>query len=114
MIYLFTNGRPPFYIHLNPLRAKIVADLNELDRYAYCGHSALMGKKRKWQNGEFVLGLFGKRVAEARRNYRAYVKKGIEMGRRPELVGGGLIRSLGGWDEINILERGTSLNNPIT
>ena len=88
------------YIHLNPLRAKIVADLNELDRYAYCGHSALMGKKRKWQNGEFVLGLFGKRAAEARRNYRAYVKKGIEMGRRPELVGGGLIRSLGGWDEI--------------
>jgi len=88
------------YIHLNPLRAKIVADLKELDRYAYCGHSALMGRKRKWQNGEFVLGLFGKRAAEARRNYRAYVKKGIEMGRRPELVGGGLIRSLGGWDEI--------------
>ena len=89
------------YIHLNPLRAKIVADLKELDRYAYCGHSALMGKKkRKWQDGEFVLGLFGKRAAEARRNYRAYVKKGIEMGRRPELVGGGLIRSLGGWDEI--------------
>jgi len=88
------------YIHLNPLRAKMVADLNELDRYAYCGHSVLMGKKRKWQNGEFVLGLFGKRAAEARRNYRAYVKKGIEMGRRPELVGGGLIRSLGGWDEI--------------
>ena len=88
------------YIHLNPLRAKIVADLEELDRYAYCGHSALMGKKRKWQNSEFVLGLFGKRTAEARRNYRAYVKKGIELGRRPELVGGGLIRSLGGWDEI--------------
>ena len=43
------------YIHLNPLRAKIVADLEELDRYAYCGHSALMGKKRKWQNSEDLL-----------------------------------------------------------
>jgi len=49
----------------------------------------LMGKKRKWQNDEFILGLFGKRAAEARRNYRAYVEKGI-------------------------VERGTSLNNPIT
>ena len=89
------------YIHLNPLRAKIVDDLKELDRYAYGGHSALMGnKKREWQDAEFVLDYFGKRVAEARRNYRAYVKKGIEKGRRPELVGGGLIRSLGGWDEI--------------
>jgi len=89
------------YIHLNSLRAKIVDDLNELDSYQYCGHSALMGKKkREWQNIEFVLGLFGRKVAEARRNYRAYVKKGIEMGRQPELVGGGLIRSMGGWDEV--------------
>jgi len=28
------------------------------------------------------------------------VEKGIEQGRRPELVGGGLIRSLGGWAEV--------------
>ena len=57
-------------------------------------------KKREWQDVEYVLGFFGKRTSEARRNYRAYVKKGIKMGKRPELVGGGLIRSLGGWDEI--------------
>ena len=29
------------YIHSNPLRAKIVVDLKELNRYPYCGHSAL-------------------------------------------------------------------------
>ena len=29
-----------------------------------------------------------------------YVKKGIPAGRRPELVGGGLIRSSGGWSEV--------------
>jgi REP element-mobilizing transposase RayT len=89
------------YIHLNPLRAKIVTDLKELDRYSYCGHSALMGKKkRQWQDIEYVLGFFGKRIGEARKEYRSYVEKGIPMGRRPELVGGGLIRSLGGWDEV--------------
>ncbi|MFH2033094.1 MAG: transposase, partial [Candidatus Margulisiibacteriota bacterium] len=49
---------------------------------------------------EYVLGFFGRRVAEARKDYVSYIKKGIVLGRRPELVGGGLIRSLGGWDEV--------------
>lgn len=89
------------YIHLNPLRAKIVVSLKELDRYSYCGHSALMGnKKRKWQDVEYVLGFLGRRLGEARKGYASYVKEGIALGRRPELVGGGLIRSLGGWDTV--------------
>ena len=89
------------YIHLNPLRAKIVADLKALDSYPYCGHSALMGKEKiEWQDVEYVLGYFGKRIGDARKKYRSYVEKGIPLGRRPELVGGGLIRSLGGWDEL--------------
>jgi hypothetical protein len=55
---------------LNPLRAKIVFDLEELDRYSYCGHSALIGKKkREWQEVEYVLGFFGRRVGEARKRY---------------------------------------------
>ena len=90
------------YIHLNPLRAKIVASLKELGRYPYCGHGALLGKKKRlWQDAEYVLGLFGRRVGEARKGYESYVKDGVPLGRRPELVGGGLIRSLGGWDEVN-------------
>jgi len=89
------------YIHLNPLRAKIVVSLKELDRYPYCGHSALMGnKKRQWQAVTYVLGFFGKSIAEARKRYVSYVKEGISLGRRPELTGGGLIRSLGGWDAV--------------
>ena len=35
------------YIHLNPLRAGLVGDLNELGRYAYSGHSVLMGKSEE-------------------------------------------------------------------
>lgn len=92
------------YIHLNPLRAKIVVDIKGLNRYPYCGHSALMGNiKREWQNTEYVLGFFGKKVGDARKQYLSYVKEGIDLGRRPELVGGGLIRSLGGWDKIKKL-----------
>jgi hypothetical protein len=31
------------YIHLNPLRAKLVQDLNELDKYPWAGHSTILG-----------------------------------------------------------------------
>jgi len=31
------------YIHLNPLRAKLVQDLNELNKYPWTGHSAILG-----------------------------------------------------------------------
>ena len=88
------------YIHLNPVRAKMVPDLGGLNKYPYCGHSALMGKqKRNWQETDYVLSLFGNAPAAARRSYAAYVKTGYGQGRRPELTGGGFIRSLGGWAE---------------
>jgi len=64
------------------------------------GHSALIGKKkREWQDVEYILDFFGRSVGKARKGYVSYVKKGIPLGRRPELVGGGLIRSLGSWVE---------------
>lgn len=89
------------YIHLNPLRAKIVPDISELNKYDYCGHSVLMGKKKcPWQDTGYVLSYFSRRLGEATRRYYAYVEQGIGKGRRPELVGGGLIRSLGGWAEV--------------
>ena len=84
------------YIHLNPVRAGMVQTVDELRRYKYCGHSSLMGKaKRDWQDTDYVLGYFGKRKAEARKKYESFVKEGVTQGRRNELTGGGLIRSLG-------------------
>jgi putative transposase len=89
------------YIHLNPLRAGIVSDLNGLSAYGYCGHAALMGKRAcDWMDTKYVLSCFGKTVSTARRQYNSYVKEGLELGNRPELVGGGLIRSLGGWEAV--------------
>ncbi len=34
------------YIHLNPLRAGLVKDIKELDKYPWTGHSAILGKRR--------------------------------------------------------------------
>lgn len=86
------------YIHLNPLRAGIVHDLRELGSYAYSGHSVLMGKKkRSWQDRDYVLRYFAGTEREAKRGYVSYISEGVKEGRRPELVGGGLLRSVGGW-----------------
>ncbi len=50
-----------------------------------------------------MLSCFGKSLSSGRDNYYAYVKDGLDQGRRPELVGGGLIRSLGGWAEASMV-----------
>jgi putative transposase len=89
------------YIHLNPVRAGIVSSLTDLDSYAYCGHSALMSKKKRlWQDVAYVLGYFGDNHRRARKEYYSYMEEGLGQGRRNDLTGGGLIRSLGGWSEV--------------
>jgi REP element-mobilizing transposase RayT len=88
------------YIHLNLLRAGLVKDLIELSHNPWSGHSALMGEvKREWQNTDYVLSFFG-HDRYRRKNYQRYVQKGAALGGRPELIGGGLVRSLGGWSEV--------------
>jgi len=94
------------YIHLNPLRAKIIPDLKFLDKYTYSGHAAIMGKKKNnWQDTDYVLKLFNPKLSLARGRYREYVKKGISVGKRPDLIGGGLVRSAGGWDALKGLRK---------
>jgi putative transposase len=139
------------YIHLNPLRAKLVEDLNALDKYPWTGHSAILGRRKNplipklekevssadkrigfsqfhletekaiinpenpvnpvkkekslaEKTVEDVLKHFGETFKIARRRYRQFVKKGIVQGVRPELQGGGLVRSAGG-DKRGLLGR---------
>lgn len=148
------------YIHLNPLRAKLVQDLEELDKYPWAGHSVILGRRKNplvpevkdqksavghprprgnatAEGGLFfqfhpetekdnknqrnprnpcqksflaektiedVLLHFGDTLKIARRRYREFVKKGIAQGTRPELQGGGLVRSAGG-DKAGLLGR---------
>jgi len=97
------------YIHLNPLRAGIVKELKVLDTYPYCGHCALMGKtEHGFQDVDYILNLFGGKIAEARRLYLEFVKKGVAAGRRPDLTGGGLVRSAGGWSSLKAMRKGES------
>ena len=93
------------YIHLNPLRAKLVKEYGGLSAYPYCGHGVVMGRRKvEWQNAEYILGLFGDKETNTRRNYSLFVRKGIEHGKRPDLAGGGLLRSNGGWAGVRALK----------
>jgi len=89
------------YIHLNPLRGKAVKSLGALDAYPWCGHGAILRKaERKWQDTSYVVKWFG-----SKEKYGEFVRRGIGQGRRPELVGGGLIRSRGGWSAVKAMKR---------
>lgn len=94
------------YIHLNPLRAGIVQDYQVLNRHKYTGQSVILGyRKNQWQEVDTVLRYFGKRKRIARDRYKLYVRERIKEGRRSDLIGGGLIRSLGGWEEVKKLRK---------
>ncbi|HUL38140.1 MAG TPA: hypothetical protein VLW47_10675, partial [Thermodesulfobacteriota bacterium] len=89
------------YIHLNPIRGGIVSGMGELDRYPWCGHGVLTGRRKNdWQETGYVLKQFTGERGKAIREYRKYIGEGIKQGRRLDLVGGGLIRSLGGWSQV--------------
>ncbi len=94
------------YIHLNPVRAHVAPNMSKLDTYPWCGHAVILGRrKHDWQDRGYVLRWFGNDEKEATKNYHRYVQEGIPLGSRPELVGGGLIRSLGGWSTVISMRR---------
>lgn len=77
------------YIHLNPLRAGLVKDLADLDRYPWSGHSVIMGKAAlEGQVIDEILSLFSKGKREARSRYRLFVADGVALGKRDDLGGG--------------------------
>lgn len=84
------------YIHLNPVRANLITSMKELEYYSFCGHSYVLGKtKNDWFCQDVILSYFGKTERRAKHRYLEFVSDGLSMGKRDDLVGGGLKRSLG-------------------
>jgi hypothetical protein len=76
------------YIHLNPLRARIVEDITALDRYNWSGHSVIIGKQSlEGQVVDKILSHFAKGKREATRQYKSFVADGVALGKRNELGG---------------------------
>ncbi|MBW6512510.1 MAG: transposase [Desulfuromonadaceae bacterium] len=83
------------YIHLNPLRVGLAESIDELDSYRWSGHGVIMGHAEfAGQNADELLQMFDSKKGRARKQYRTFIEDGINQGKRDELVGGGLRRSL--------------------
>lgn len=83
------------YIHLNPLRSGLAESIDALDSYKWGGHAVIMGKESLiGQNIDDVLLMFSTHKKNALKKYRDFVADGIPLGKRDELVGGGLRRHL--------------------
>jgi len=94
------------YIHLNPVRAGIAKSMKSLVQYPWTGHSVIMGSMRRdWMDIDYVLRQFGRTRKPARAAYQRFINQGFAMGQRPDLVGGGLVRSLGGWSQVISMQR---------
>jgi hypothetical protein len=82
----------------------LVKKYEDLCRYPYGGQSVILGyEKREWQDADYVLGLFAEKRSTAMLRYRQFVEEGIDQGKRPDLIGGGLFRSQGGWTGVKAL-----------
>ena len=92
------------YIHLNPLKARLVKTLEELDSYKYCGHHFLIGTEAlAWQDTDEVLAHFAKTSVVAKLKYGKYLLDALNNDEDSDFAGGGLLRSSGGWEQIRQL-----------
>lgn len=77
------------YIHLNPVRAGIAADLEALADYRWSGHRQLMGRgEDRLLPEDDVLALFGRSREAARKGYLQFLGDGLDV-TLPQLSQGG-------------------------
>jgi hypothetical protein len=74
----------------------VVNTIEELNKYPWSGHRALLGNATApFQACDQVLLFFAHKERQARGAYRRFVEQGVSQGHRSEFTGGGLKRSLG-------------------
>jgi hypothetical protein len=89
------------YIHLNPVRARIIQTMTEMDKYPWSGHRSIIEKaKYPWMDTATVLAQFGGTKRKAIKEYERFIREGMNMGHDPQFSGGGFVRSLGGWSSV--------------
>jgi putative transposase len=68
------------YVHLNPIRAGIVADVGSLARWSWSGHGALMGLRAAWEfeDATSPLTLFAPDATPAREHLQRWMEAGVD------------------------------------
>jgi REP element-mobilizing transposase RayT len=91
------------FIHLSPFWAGLV---ESLDQYLRCGHAVVMNTLRcDWMDREYVLHFFGSKERSALKASLRFLEEELKTDREKDLSGGGLVRSQGGWSNVQSLRR---------
>jgi REP element-mobilizing transposase RayT len=78
------------YIHLNPVRAGIVGDLETLAAYPWCGHCELLGRaSMPMIQVDEVLPIFARQRKAARQRYESFITDGLHEHSMSKLSNGG-------------------------
>ena len=78
------------YIHLNPLRAGIIDDLDQLALYPWSGHPQILGlSEQQLINTDEVLSRFSRHKTTARNKYLEFLADGLSHNAAPNLSRGG-------------------------
>lgn len=94
------------YIHLNPVVAGMVENVDKLGSYPWTGHAAMLNKHRQeWHSADATLSHFGVKSGCARSAYIRFMEQGAADPQPRSFSGGGLIRSHGGWQSIDRLRK---------
>ena len=99
------------YIHLNPIRSKVVKDL---EKYRWISHLRYLGKTNDGLvDEEFVLSQFGKNKYVARRKYREFVLDGLDLGHQRRYYEVKDQRFLGEDEFIERIQSSKTLDSPV-
>jgi len=72
-----------------------------MNSYPWSGHAVVMNRiKNIWQDRDTVLRYFSQKESAALQAYQEYIMEQCSLGKQPQLTGGGLVRSVGGWSEV--------------
>lgn len=94
------------YIHLNPLRAKLVHDFRELEKYKWCGHGAVTGRhKAGFLERDYILGHFGENEEKGVQGYETFLRDRQGKHKGGQYSSGGLIKSMGGLGNVLTFRR---------
>ncbi|MFH1618304.1 MAG: transposase [bacterium] len=94
------------YIHLNPLRADLVKDMDGLVKYRWSSYREMLKQETGGiADRDYILRHFGEKGTEAVKKFQAFVAERAGKYRRGEYSGGGLIKSMGGMANVLAMRR---------
>jgi len=94
------------YIHLNPLRAKIIRNMKGLKKYKWCGHADLMGEETDGLiDRGYILSYWSTDKNNAKKEYAAFLREKVGKFKGGEYSGGGLLKSMGGLAEVMVMRK---------